>query len=521
MDKKSRRDFLRAIGLGSGAVVLSACVMGAAPLTQSIELPKEGKTPDAKGLAGGLNPENFHIYNERPLSLETRRSRMASSPITPAALLFIRNNRPMPDAAIVQDPDSWILEIKGVDRPGTLSVAQLKTLGRSFEVSVLQCSGNGRAFFEHGPSGSPWALGAAGCVVWGGVRVSQVALFLGNPSQGMQFLTATGGETLPEDLDRDTAVVERSIPIEKGLKDCLLAWEMNGEPIPITHGGPLRLIVPGYFGCNNIKYVKTLAFTEAESTAKIQRSSYRFRPIGEKGNPSQPSLWRMPVKSWLNGPGADGEPVAAGLVHFHGVAFSGERGVRKVEVSLDKGKTWEEAVFDGPKMGANAWRSFHIAVELEPGKYSLVSRATDMENDVQAQSRVENERGYRHNGWEDAALTVQVLDELSRSPVATQAAPVVASAEDGPGKEAKLSPSGLRGKDVFQDKAQPNCGACHTLSDAGTTGSLGPNLDALQPDQAKTTQAVRNGVGIMPSFGESLSADQIQDLAQYIHEATK
>ena len=131
---------------------------------------------------------------------------------------------------------------------------------------------------------------------------------------------------------------------------------MNGEPIPITHGGPLRLVVPGYFGCNQIKYVKALAFSLEQSKAKIMKTGYRYRPIGEKGQQNQPSMWRMPVKSWVNGPGADGAEVLAGQVHFHGVAFSGERGVSHVEVSLDDGKTWSTAEIYGPDMGTNAWK---------------------------------------------------------------------------------------------------------------------------------------------------------------------
>src|SRR5690606_29352712 len=134
--------------------------------------------------------------------------------------------------------------------------------------------------------------------------------------------TATGGEQLPEGVDPLTVVVERSIPLEKGMEDALLAWQMNGEPLPLVHGGPLRLIVPGYFGVNNVKFVKRLAFTPEETQASIQRSSYRVRPIGESGNPSQPTMWEMPVKSWVNHPAGE-QSVRAGRVIIDGVAFGG------------------------------------------------------------------------------------------------------------------------------------------------------------------------------------------------------
>jgi DMSO/TMAO reductase YedYZ molybdopterin-dependent catalytic subunit/mono/diheme cytochrome c family protein len=530
--ENSRRIFLRNLGLGSGAVLLATCAKGGVALDNgrsrevyregedAVAEPSVGPKPAPKDLPDNLNRSNFYVHNEKPLALETRRSRLRSSPITPAGLLFVRNNLPMPDKSIVTHPDEWVLEVKGVHSERKLTVAQLKTIGRSFETSVLQCSGNGRAFFAHAPSGSQWSVGAAGCVVWGGVRVSEVAKLLGGPVSGMQFLTGTGGENLPEGVDPKLAIVERSVPAEKGLKDCLLAWEMNGEPIPITHGGPLRLVVPGYFGCNNIKYIQTLAFTAQESEAKIQQKGYRFRPLGEKGDPEQPSLWRMPVKSWVNGPGADDTPTLSGRVHFHGVAFSGERGVNKIEVSMDKGKSWVQAKFDGPSMGPNAWRAFHFSVELEEGEYTIVSRATDTQGDRQPQSRDENERGYRYNAWQEAALTARVVDVLPKAKSAKKTTDKPAELAALPKKQVKLSEAGERGKAVFTQKAQPGCGVCHTLSDTESAGAIGPSLDALKPNLKQVENAVTNGVGVMPSFSGSLSPEEISDLAQYIKEAT-
>lgn len=521
----SRRYFLRNLGLGGGAVMLASCAKGGLGWTDErneneATLPPDLPKPTENRLPDGLNRTNFYVHNEQPLALETKRKNIGSSPITPTSMLFVRNNLPMPNKAIVSNADEWVLEVKGVKNEKALTLAKLKTMGRSFETSVLQCSGNGRAFFEHGPSGSQWAVGAAGCVVWCGVRVSEVIQQLGGAAAEFRFLTGTGGETLPENIDAKTAIVERSIPGEKGLKDCLLAWELNGEPIPITHGGPLRLIVPGYFGCNNIKYIKTLTLSNKESESKIQQTGYRFRPLGEKGHPDQPSLWRMPVKSWVNGPGADDTPTLSGKVHFHGVAFSGERGVNKIEVSMDQGNSWVNAEFDGPSMGPNAWRAFQFAVELDEGEYSIVSRATDTEGDVQPESREENERGYRYNAWKEAALTVRVMDVLPQASK-TGASQQSALAAGLATKQVRLSESGERGKAVFTKNAQPGCGVCHTLSDAEANGMIGPNLDSLKPTAAQTENAVRNGVGVMPSFGDSLSADQISDLAQYIKEASQ
>jgi DMSO/TMAO reductase YedYZ molybdopterin-dependent catalytic subunit len=184
---------------------------------------------------------------------------------------------------------------------------------------------------------------------------------------------------------------------------------MNGEPLQLAHGGPLRLVIPGYYGVNNVKYISRLAFTANETNANIQTSGYRVRPIGQKGAASQPSMWGMNVKSWINFPsGEPGERVRSGMVQIHGVAFAGLHAAERVEVSIDGGKSWRNARFVGPDLGRYAWRQFVLAAELEPGTYTLASRATDTAGNTQPADRVENERAYGHNGWRDHAVRVTV-----------------------------------------------------------------------------------------------------------------
>ena len=280
--RRGRRAFLRAGVLG-GAAVAVACGSEERPAADPAPEPTPERTPapaaDA-GLPDGLDPRDFVVHGLDPLTLETRRDRFGTSVVTPASLFFVRNNLPLPPLSIVARPDDWEVELAGVAEPRTVTVRELKQWGVETIATVVQCSGNGRQYFEHETSGSQWGVGAAACAVWSGVPLKVVVDRLGGPAEGMRFLTSTGGEELPEGVDRDSVVVERSIPIDKALDDCLLAWEMNGEPIPITHGGPLRLIVPGYYGCNQIKYVKRVAFTEVETNANIMRSSYRFRRCG-------------------------------------------------------------------------------------------------------------------------------------------------------------------------------------------------------------------------------------------------
>ena len=341
-------------------------------------------------------------------TIETKRSAFGSSVITPAEQLYIRNNLPAPDAAIVADRDAWEVSVEGVKSPSKLSVRELKTMGLETVAMVLQCSGNGRGFFPNKPSGTPWKVGAAGCVVWSGVPVRAVVEALGGMAEGMRYMTGTGGEKLPEGLDPKTIIVERSVPA-KAMADALLAWEMNGAPISLAHGGPLRLIVPGYTRVNNIKYIKRLAFTAAETDARIMSHGYRISPPGTNGDPSQPSVQEMSVKSWINSPNPEHAQVKAGQVQIQGVAFGGLNAVKRVDVSVDGGKTWQNARLVGPDLGRYAWRQFVLDARLPAGRHTLVSCATDSAGNKQPEQRDENVGGYNNASWVDHAVAVTVV----------------------------------------------------------------------------------------------------------------
>ena len=341
----------------------SASALAAAGLAsfQSQALAQAGSpaaAPAAKPLpayAGFKNADAVIVHSST--TIETKRSAFGSSVVKPTNQLYVRNNLPTPPESIVADRDAWTVQIEGVKKPAKLTVGELKKLGLETVTMVLQCSGNGRAFFPSKPSGTPWTVGAAGCVVWSGVPVRDVVKALGGVADGMVYMTGTGGEVLPAGLDPKTVIVERSVPLA-ALEDALLAWEMNGEPVPLAHGGPLRLIVPGYTGVNNIKYIKQLAFTPKESEAKIMSHGYRISPPGSKGDPSQPSVQEMSVKSWINSPIPEDGQLASGMVQIQGVAFGGMDAVKGVEVSIDGGKTWKQARLIGPDMGKYAWRQF-------------------------------------------------------------------------------------------------------------------------------------------------------------------
>lgn len=368
----------------------------------------QAAAPAAKplpGYAGFKNADAVIVHSST--TIETRRSAFGSSVVTPTSQLYVRNNLPTPPESIVADRDAWAVQIDGVNRPRQLSLRELKTMGLETVTMVLQCSGNGRGFFPSKPSGTQWTVGAAGCVVWSGVPVRDVVKALGGVAGGMLYMTGTGGEVLPAGLDPKSVLVERSVPLS-AMEDALLAWEMNGEPVPLAHGGPLRLIVPGYTGVNNIKYIKQLAFTAKESEAHIMSHGYRISPPGSKGDPSQPSVQEMSVKSWINSPIPEDGNRAAGLVQIQGVAFGGMHAIKGVEVSIDGGKSWKQARLVGPDMGRYAWRQFVLAAQLPKGTYQLASRATDVTGNVQPETRGENQSGYNNTSWADHAVTVTV-----------------------------------------------------------------------------------------------------------------
>ena len=286
------------LGGFSGRVVAQATPAPAAPA---------GPRP-LPAYAAWKDPNAVIVHSAQ--TIETRRSAFGTSIVTPAEQLYVRNNLPPPDASIVANRDAWSVSIEGVRNPRALTVADLKTMGVETVAMVLQCSGNGRSYFPSKPSGTPWQIGAAGCVLWSGVPVRYVAEALGGVAPGMRYLTGTGGEKIPDGVDPLSVMVERSVAIG-AMSDALLAWEMNGVPISLAHGGPLRLIVPGYNGVNNVKYVKRVAFTEAESQAKIMSTGYRMTALGGTSKSSDPSIQELNVKSFVTGPPAIGRSAPA------------------------------------------------------------------------------------------------------------------------------------------------------------------------------------------------------------------
>jgi sulfite oxidase len=395
--------------LAGGATAIASAGLGAFTGRAAAQAASAASAPSAPrtlpAYAAWKDANSLIVHSAQ--TIETRRSAYGMSGITPAEQLYIRNNLPPPDASIVANRDAWKVEFAGVRNPATLTIAELKTMGVDTVATVLQCSGNGRGYFPSKPAGTPWTVGAVGCVLWSGVPLRYGVESLGGVAPGMLFLTGTGGEKLPENVDPLSVIVERSVGA-RALNDAILAWEMNGAPLSLAHGGPLRLVVPGYHGVNNIKYVKRVAFTPAETQAKIMTTGYRITPLGEQSKASEPSVQELNVKSFVTTPSGD-LPVKAGVVYVTGVAFSAGAPIRRVEVSSDGGRNWIDAPFVGPDLGRFAWRQFAMPLRMKAGDYVVVSRATDGAGNVQPEQRLENAHGYGNNSWRDPAVALKVV----------------------------------------------------------------------------------------------------------------
>lgn len=395
--------------ISAGGIAAMAGLSGVARADLGTADAGAAKSSAAKPLPGYANwkdADSMIVHSAN--TIETRRTAFGNSVITPTNRLFVRNNvAPPAEADLMKEPDSWTLEVSGVAKPRSFTVAELKTLGLAAVPMVLQCSGNGRAWFPHKPSGTQWTVGAAGCVIFTGVPVKALLEAVGGMTDGMVYMTSTGGEAIPQGLDPNTIRVERSVPIS-AIEDAILAWEINGQALPLAHGGPLRLVVPGYTGVNSIKYIKHLAFTKEQSPAKIQQTSYRWTPVGEKPSPSQDSIWELPVKSWINFPSDPDQPVAAGRVQISGIAMGGMTAAKSIEVSVDGGNEWKKAEFVGPDLGKYAWREFVFSADLAAGTHELACRATNEAGDTQPEARRENNRGYINNSWRDHMVAVKV-----------------------------------------------------------------------------------------------------------------
>ena len=325
-------------------------------------------------------------------------------PITPVGLHYLLIHY---DVTLV-DPAAWRLELDGaVQRPRTFTLEDLRALPAVELVATMECAGNGRALLEPRPVSQPWLTEAVGTAVWRGVPLA--ALLEGaSPSAGAVEVVFAG-------LDRGVEGgveqrYERSLPLVEALEaGCVLAYEMNGMPLPPQHGFPLRLVVPGWYGMTNVKWLSAITVTTEPFTGYQVASGYRIRQSeDEDGRP----VTRMRPRSLMAPPGMPdfatrSRTVDAGPVRLEGRAWSGRAQVVRVEVSVDGGSTWADAELARELEGLWAWCGWSLAWDAFQGEHVLCSRATDETGGTQPLEPEWNLGGYENNAVQRVPVTVR------------------------------------------------------------------------------------------------------------------
>jgi DMSO/TMAO reductase YedYZ molybdopterin-dependent catalytic subunit len=310
--------------------------------------------------------------------------------LTPNDRFFVRNHTEPP--AI--DAGTWRLLVTGDGVLGerTYSLDDLRAFTSTTYERALECTGNGRRLFadqqgEHRP-GTQWDLGAIGVARWTGVPLSTVLRHAGLRPEAVQVMPVGLDRRYVED-GLDHGRVRRPLPIGKALDDTLVAYEMNGEPLPADHGFPARLVVPGWVGIASIKWLGELQVTTGVVDSPWNTRWYRMHGEGWSGDDAV--LDRMPPKSVVDATG----PLEEGrLTVLRGRAWSGEASIRMVEVSTDGGLTWDEATLTGNNEPSSWVEWEHPWTPATDGEHVLATRATDSLGRTQPDRAQLNDDGY-------------------------------------------------------------------------------------------------------------------------------
>lgn len=407
----SRRRFLKTTGLSALGAMLGMTV----PFERHLP---SGLIPVALAQDTGIDlmsgKDGLTMLGDRPLNAETP-PHLLDDDVTPYKHLFVRMNGLVPQTALDANAEGWTLTIDGeVDNPLTLTLEDLKSKFENVTSRlVIECGGNGRAFFQPGTSGNQWTLGAIGCPEWTGVRLADVLKEAGvKPSA---VYTGHYGNDVHLSGEEGKDVISRGVPIEKAMEpDAIIAWAMNGEDLPALHGFPLRLIVPGYPASVSQKYLNRIWIRDKEHDgAKMTGDSYRLpaypvAPGTEVPEEDMVILTEMPIKSIITFPQTGASVKAEAATEVRGHAWCGKGDVAAVHISTDFGQTWQEAKLE-PAPNRFSWQRWRAEVVLpQHGYYEVWARAVDQDGISQpAVSPTWNPQGYANNIQHRIALVAE------------------------------------------------------------------------------------------------------------------
>jgi len=418
----SRRRLLKTLSAGAGALALGRLTPAGVPLqnAHSDRMPPF-TGPGANPYWTSVGPMATYpqkvplvLLTDRPIQLETPRN-FFLTPFTPNDAFYVRWH--LDEIPTTVDLAEWRLEVAGnVEKPLKLTFAEM--LSRFHPVSVAavnQCSGNSRSRLQPRVAGGQWGNGAMGNAMWTGVRLADVLQAAGvKPGsvqvqfQGMERgkgHEGLGSNAFLKSLDLSNPVIE----------ECVLAYEMNGEPLPMLNGFPLRLVAPGYFATYWMKALTNIRVLDKPDENFWMKTAYRApdTPRGsitpeeaKAGAVKTVPMGRMPVRSFLISPGGDSKVPLGMSVTLRGIAFSGYGRVTRVDVSEDDAKTWATARL-GEDYGPYSFRTWEFLWKpRRAGAHTLAVRATDEKGNVQPDEPVWNPGGYLWNRIERQPVMV-------------------------------------------------------------------------------------------------------------------
>ncbi|MDI6802173.1 MAG: molybdopterin-dependent oxidoreductase [Thermodesulfovibrionales bacterium] len=395
-DKLSRRSFIKKAGQLGAALALGKEILADNPLAQAQE-----KAVEKPVFAG---KEKMMVLSSKPIVLEMPLDGFEHF-ITPTEMFFVRNNIGQP--AI--DIQKWSLTIDGeVKSPLRLTMNELKRFEGVEAIVTLECYGNSRGFFDPKASGNQWKHGGIGTAKWKGVRLKDV-LEKANITDRAKHIIFDGAD---EPFVPTAPDFKRSIPVEKAMSpETLLVYEMNGAPLPVYHGYPLRVLVPGWGGSCSVKWLISIDVSEKQFDGVYMADKYRtpINPVkpGTKVSPKNMRvLTDIDVKSIIFSP-SDGARVSTGEALIRGYAWTGDAEIVRVDVSTDSGRTWQKAkiVKNGERYVWSLWEYRWKA--QKPGSYLLMCRATDSKGRLQPISADWNQDGYLFNAMDKVRIEAE------------------------------------------------------------------------------------------------------------------
>lgn len=338
------------------------------------------------------------VHRVHPLNCETDLGALIGGAVMPNARFYVRNHFHIPRL----DSAAWRLDVRGkVGRKLSLSLPELRSMRSQTVVATLECAGNGRSRFRPTTAGEQWRLGAVSTAEWTGVPVSAL-LERCRPRTAASELVFRGADAGAVLGACDRVRYERSLSLDEAARsEALLAYAMNGEPLPVHHGYPLRLIVPGWFAMASVKWLTEIELIDREFTGHFQTETYQY----ETRSGAREPVTRQNVRSLIVEPIA-GERRRRGALTIRGVAWSGHAPVRRVEVCVDRGP-WMDASLIGEST-RHAWRWWELFVRIEhAGAINLRARATDESGRTQPDRAPWNRIGYGNNAIQDIVVDVR------------------------------------------------------------------------------------------------------------------